>query len=74
MATSKMAHNALLPWWIGLAIILVAVVYVGYQFSTLGCGPGTAGVLAFIVLGVMPTVYLVLMYLTLRSQSESERG
>jgi hypothetical protein len=62
----------MLPWWIGLAIILVAVVYVGYQFTTLDCGPVTAGLLAFIVLGVIPVVYLALMYLTLKSQYESE--
>jgi hypothetical protein len=62
----------MLPWWIGLAIILAAVLYVGYQFTTLDCGPAMAGVLAFIVLGVIPVVYLALMYLTLKSQSESE--
>jgi hypothetical protein len=62
----------MLPWWIGLAIILAAVGYVGYQFTTLDCGPVTAGLLAFIVLGVIPVVYLALMYLTLKSQYESE--
>jgi hypothetical protein len=67
------ARNTLLPWWIGLAIILAAVTYVGYQFTTLECGSGTAGYLAFIVLGVLPVVYLTLMYLTLRSQIESEQ-
>jgi hypothetical protein len=72
MATGSTTRNPLLPWWIGLAIILAAVIYVGYQFTTLGCGPGTAGFLAFIVLGVLPAVYLVLMYMTLKSQSESE--
>jgi hypothetical protein len=66
--------SPLLPWWIGLGIILAAVAYTGYQFTTIGCGPGRAGALAFIVLGVMPAVYLVLMYLTLKSQSDSERG
>jgi hypothetical protein len=65
-------RNPMLPWWIGLAIILVAVMYVGYQFTTLDCGPVTAGLLAFIVLGVIPVVYLALMYLTLKSQYESE--
>jgi hypothetical protein len=74
MATSSTTRNPLLPWWIGLAIILAAVVYVGYQFTNLGCGPGTAAFLAFIVLGVVPAVYMVLMYLTLKSQSDSERG
>jgi hypothetical protein len=73
MAPGFTTRNPLLPWWIGLAIILAAVIYVGYQFTTLECGAGTAGFLAFFVLGVVPAVYLSLMYLTLRSQSESER-
>ena len=63
-------RNPLLPWWIGLALIAAAVAYVGYQFTTLNCGPVTAGLLAFIVLGVVPVVYLILMYLTFRSQAE----
>jgi hypothetical protein len=74
MAIGSTTRKPLLSWWIGLAIILAAVVYVGYQFTNLACGPGIAGTLAFIVLGVMPAVYLVLMYLTLKSQSDSERG
>jgi hypothetical protein len=73
MATGNTTRNPLLPWWIGLAIILAAIAYVGYLFTTMGCGPGTAGPLAFMVLGVMPAVYLVLMYMTLKSQSDSER-
>jgi hypothetical protein len=73
MATSSVTRNPLLPWWIGLALILIAVTYVGYQFTTLGCGPGTAAFLAFIVLGIVPAVYLALMYLTFKSQADSER-
>ncbi len=73
MAARSKTANPLLPWWIGLAIILAAVFYVGYQFTTLECGAGTAGFLAFIVLGVVPAVYLSLMYLTLKSQAERER-
>ena len=38
------------------------------------CGPVGAGLLTFGVLGVIPAVYLTLMYLTFRSQAESERG
>jgi hypothetical protein len=72
MAPRSTTRNPLLPWWIGLAIILVAVIYVGYQFTRLECGAGTAAFLAFVVLGVVPAVYLSLMYLTLKSQSESE--
>ena len=68
-------RNPLLPWWIGLAIIAVAVVYIGYRFANLAseCGPVAAGLLAFGVLGVIPAVYLALMYLTFKSQADSER-
>ena len=73
MVPHSTTRHRLLPWWIGLAIILLAVIYVGYRVTTLECGAGTAAFLAFIVLGVVPAVYLSLMYLTLKSQSESER-
>ncbi len=71
---SSPKRNPLLPWWIGFAIIVVAVIYVGYLFTKLAtvCGPATAGMLGFIVLGVIPAVYLTLMYVTLKSQSDSE--
>ena len=67
-------RNPMLPWWIGLVTIAAAVMYIGYQFTKLAsdCGPVAAGLLAFGVLGVIPAVYLALMYLTFKSQSESE--
>jgi len=71
--TSSRQRNPLLPWWIGIAIIVAAVMYVAYQFTRLDCGSGTAGFLAFVVLAVVPAVYLVLMYLTFKSEAESER-
>jgi len=70
----KSSRNPLLPWGIGFAIIVAAVAYAGYQFTTLECGPGTAGFLAFVVLGVVPAVYLTLMYLTFKDQSDSEKA
>jgi hypothetical protein len=73
MNGSTRQRNPLLPWWIGLAITLAAVVYLGYQFTSLDCGPVGVGLLAFGVLGVIPAVYLILMYLTFKSQAESER-
>ena len=72
MSTGR--RNPLTPWWIGLAIIVAAVAYVGYQFTSLDCGPGRAASLALIVLGIIPAVYLVLMYVTLKGQAESERA
>jgi hypothetical protein len=65
-------RNPLLPWWIGLVIIVAAVGYVAYRFSCTECGQ-FGGLLEFLVLGVVPVVYLVLMYLTFRSQSDSEK-
>jgi hypothetical protein len=66
MTGQKHEHNRLTPWYAGLIIILAAVIFVGYRMWASGCGisPG----LEFIVLAVMPAVYLVLMYLTLTSQ------
>jgi hypothetical protein len=61
-----------LPWWIGLAIVIVSEIYFGYQLACLDCGP-IGGVPAFMVLGAVPVVYLTLMYLTLKSQADSER-
>jgi hypothetical protein len=59
-------RNRLLPWYIGLAIILPAVTYVGYLLFASGCAvPGPA---VFLVLVVVPVVYLALMYLTFTSQ------
>ncbi|HEY7665306.1 MAG TPA: hypothetical protein VH934_19480 [Xanthobacteraceae bacterium] len=72
MNRSTRHRNPLLPWWIGLAITVAAVAYLGYQFTHLDCGPVGAGSLAFGVLGVIPAVYLILMYLTFKSQAESE--
>ncbi len=64
-------RNPLLPWWIGFGIIVAAVAYVAYRFSCADCG-SNSGLLQFLVLGVVPIVYLVLMYLTFRSEAETE--
>lgn len=59
-------RSQLLPWYIGLAIIMAAVIYEGYALQTAKCE--ATGLALFLVLFVVPTVYLALMYLTLRSQ------
>ncbi len=56
----------LLPWYVGMGIIILAVAYVGYQMFFVGC-PAPKFV-ELIVLIVIPVVYLVLMYLTFVSQ------
>lgn len=59
-------RNRLMPWYIGIVIILAAVIYVGYEIIYVGCpAPPVISVGALIII---PLVYLVLMYLTLVSQ------
>ena len=60
------SRNRLLPWYIGIVIIVLAVVYVGYQMFVGGCP--APGFVEFIVLAVIPVVYIGLMYLTFISQ------
>jgi hypothetical protein len=66
MADKSHKRNRLTPWYVGLIVILAAVIFVGYRMWASGCGisPG----LEFLVLAIMPAVYVVLMYLTLTSQ------
>lgn len=59
-------RNRLTPWYIGLVIILAAVIFVGYRMWAGNCPAPTIVELG--VLTVIPGVYLVLMYLTLVSQ------
>lgn len=59
-------RNRLIPWYIGLAVIVLASVYTGYQMFLGGCAAPTIPKLGVVI--VMPAVYLVLMYLTLISQ------
>lgn len=62
----------MLAWWIGFVLIALAVGYVAYRFSCLECSV-VSGSLEFLILAVIPAVYLGLMYLTFRSQSDSEK-
>lgn len=71
MADRPSSRNPMTAWWIGLIVILAAVAYAAYRFACLECAP--AGVLEFIILGIVPTVYLALMYLTLKSQADDEK-
>ena len=70
MANQTRRRNPLLPWWIGLGIILAAVGYAAYRFSCDDCG--VAAFPEFLVLAVVPLVYLVLMYLVFRGQGADE--
>jgi hypothetical protein len=59
-------RNRLMPWTIGLVVILVAVAFAAWQLLSNGCAVPAPTL--FVALGVMPAVYLVLMYMTLTSQ------
>ena len=59
-------RNALMPWLIGVVIIAIADLYVAYKFYSTNCE--TPGFAQFMVLVVVPGIYLALMYLTFRSQ------
>jgi len=59
-------RNRLMPWYIGIAIVLAAVGYLGYHIFYVGCeAPTFVQLMALIAL---PVIYLGLMYLTLTSQ------
>jgi hypothetical protein len=64
---AQVARNGrLVPWYVGVIIILAAVIFVGYQMWATSCPAPTT--IEIGVLTVIPVVYLVLMYLTLVSQ------
>ena len=59
-------RRRLLPWYIGLAITLGAVLFTGGRMYAGECPAPT--ILELGVLLVIPAVYLALMYLTFISQ------
>jgi len=66
MAEGGTNRNRLTPWYVGLAVVLAAVIYIGYQWTATACP--APGFIEFGVLVILPVVYLALMYLTLSSQ------
>ena len=60
-------HSRLLPWYIGLIIIAVVDIFIGYQFYATQCE--ATGLAQALVLIAVPGVYLVLMYLTFKSEA-----
>ena len=59
-------RNVLLPWFIGIAIVVLCDLWIIYRMFATSC-PAPGLVEAIVVIGI-PVVYLVLMYLTLKSQ------
>jgi hypothetical protein len=66
MSKAVPQNHRLMPWYIGIVIILAAVIFVGYRMGATNCPAPT--IVEIGVLTVIPIVYLVLMYLTLVSQ------
>ncbi len=65
-------HSRLFPWYVGISVIAIFEVVVGYLFlgpssSCVAAAPAPQ-VLFTILLIVLPGVYLALMFLALRSQ------
>jgi len=63
---SSVKRDRLKPWYIGLALTLAAVLFVGYRMWAGNCPAPT--IIEIGVLTVIPAVYLTLMYLTFISQ------
>ena len=59
-------RNRLFPWYIGMGIILAAVLFTGYRMYAGNCPAPT--IIEVGILIVIPVVYLALMYLTFVSQ------
>ena len=64
MASST--RRRLTPWFVGVAIVVAADVSTKYVCLTTGCQ--APGMVQFLVLAVMPVVYLALAFLAFRSQ------
>jgi hypothetical protein len=62
-------HSQLFPWYVGIVVIVAFEAMFGFQFfaGPPTCGP-QAGPIFIALLIVLPAVYLVLMYLALKSQ------
>lgn len=59
-------RNPLRSWYIGLVLIVIAVGIAGWQMYATGCSAPPIAIA--IVLVAIPTIYLTLMYLALKSQ------
>lgn len=58
--------SRLLPWYIGIAIVVLGELYIAYEMFVVGCPAPVALELAILI--IIPLVYLTLMYLTFVSQ------
>lgn len=61
-----MKRNPLLPWFIGLAVLIAADAWIAYRMFSTACE--APGFVQAVVVIIVPAVYLALMYLTFKSQ------
>lgn len=66
MTETAPQNHRLMPWYIGIVLVLAAVIFVGYRMWAGACPAPT--IIEIGVLTVIPVIYLVLMYLTFVSQ------
>jgi hypothetical protein len=59
-------RNRLLPWFIGIAIVVLGELYVAYEMFFRGSAAPSMPEVAVLI--IIPAVYLTLMYLTFISQ------
>lgn len=59
-------HSQLYPWYIGVAVIVVFELFVGFNYFGPACRAGV--IPQTLVLVVLPVVYLTLMFLAFKSQ------
>jgi len=59
-------RNPLRSWYIGVGLVVICVGIVAWQMFATGCSAPPIAIA--IVLGVIPAIYLTLMYLALKSQ------
>jgi len=62
-------HSQLFPWYVGIAIIVTFEAIIGYLFYA-GPSPcaAPASPIFMVLLIALPVIYLLLMYLALKSQ------
>jgi hypothetical protein len=60
-------RNRLLPWYIGIAVVVLGELYIAYEMFVVGCPAPVMLELAILI--IIPLVYLTLMYLTFVSQN-----
>jgi hypothetical protein len=64
--TQAVRRNRLLPWYVGIALVILGELYVAYEMFFSGHSAPSMPEVAVLIF--IPIIYLVLMYLTFVSQ------